>query len=299
MISGKTCLVGLLGQPVNHSLSPVIHNAAMKEMDLDWCYLAMPCEAKNLKTISKALLQINCQGLNITIPHKQEAMNICEHISPLAKKLGAVNTLVPNQKGGWNGMNTDVEGFLAPLQNEKWLKRKAIILGCGGSARAVIAGLQKLNFSQITVIARKETALKKFLIDFKSNIAESEENSTYLKGLQINNQEIPQAIEEADLIVNTTPVGMSAKNTTSTKPKEIPLGEKIWEHLKPKTTLYDLIYTPKPTSWLTLGAENGCKQINGLEMLIQQGAASLRLWSKNDQIPIDVMREAAKQHLNA
>ena len=110
MISGKTSLVGLLGNPVDHSLSPIIQNAAMQEMGLDWCYIAMPCKPENLESVTKALRMLNCQGLNITIPHKQKAINICDHISPLAKKIGAINTLVPNKEGGWNGAGRPKEG---------------------------------------------------------------------------------------------------------------------------------------------------------------------------------------------
>ena len=299
MISGKTSLVGLLGQPVNHSLSPVIHNAAMQEMGLDWCYLAMPCESKNLNLITKALRNLNCKGLNITIPHKQSALSICNTISPLAKKLGAVNTLIPNQEQGWNGANTDVEGFLAPLKAKEWKINKAIILGCGGSARAVMAGLENLGIKEVIVIARKENSLNSFLKDLNPKNLNLKKNQIHLKGLLNQNNDISNHIKEADLIINTTPIGMSPKNARTGQSQEIPLGEKIWENLEAKTMLYDLIYTPRPTAWLTLGAKRGCKQIDGLEMLIQQGAASLRLWSETKDIPIDVMRAAAKKHLTS
>ena len=163
MINGKASVLGLLGPPVNHSLSPLIHNTALPAMDLNWCYLAMPCEAKDLGIVTKALREINCKGLNITIPHKEEIIGICDYISPLANRLGAVNTLIPNQDQGWNGENTDVEGFLAPLKSKQWQGGKAIVLGCGGSARAVIAGLEYLNFQDISIIGRKQLNINKFL----------------------------------------------------------------------------------------------------------------------------------------
>ena len=106
-----------------------------------------------------------------------------------------------------------------------------------------------------------------------------------------------KTIQTADLIVNTTPVGMSNKKNSTQFNQAIPLEKHIWQHLKPETTLYDLIYTPRPTAWLTLGAKNGCKQIDGLEMLVQQGAASLKIWSNHDEVPIDIMRTAAKNYL--
>ena len=144
MISGTTGLIGLLGQPVSHSLSPVMHNAALKAMDLDWRYLALPCEAEDLEAVLDGLKAVGCRGLNVTIPHKQQIAGLCRELSPLARRLGAVNTLTPLANDGWHGHNTDAEGFLAPLQEhaEEWRGSEAVVLGCGGSARAVGAGLQ-------------------------------------------------------------------------------------------------------------------------------------------------------------
>ncbi len=297
MISGKTKLIGLLGQPVTHSLSPVIHNAALKAMGLDWCYIALPCETKNFEIVTKALREINCQGLNITIPHKQIALNVCNQIKPLAKKLGAINTLIPNKEGGWTGTNTDVEGFIAPLKEKKLFNKKAIVIGNGGSARAVIAGLNKLGFAEITVIGRNNESLTNFIKDLNSKFFNIDNSKKSLKGLLQDDQAIIKKIANANLIINTTPVGMSTSSKNNSHAKGIPLCKEFWEYLNPQTILYDLIYTPRPTSWLTLGASKGCEIIDGLEMLIQQGAESLKLWSRSNEVPIDVMREAAKQQL--
>ena len=297
MISGQTCLVGLLGQPVDHSLSPVIQNAALKEMGLDWCYLAMPCKAEDLKMVTKALRNLNCKGLNITIPHKQQAVDICDHVSSIAKNLGAINTLIPNQEGGWNGANTDVEGFLAPLKTKHWGGKKVIVIGNGGSARAVMAGLHGLKLDEITVIGRSQNNLNRFINNLSKKIFKSEDNTLSLQGLLQSNPEVIEKITQANLIINTTPIGMSAKGYVSVENDAIPLGKDIWKHLKTKTVLYDLIYTPRPTPWLKLGIENGFEIIDGLEMLIQQGAASLKLWTQEDEIPINTMKKAAKKHL--
>ena len=157
MISGTTELIGLLGQPVSHSLSPVMHNAALKAMALDWRYMAFPCDAENLKAVLDGLQAMGCRGLSVTIPHKQQVVGLCQELSPLARRLGAVNTLTPLKEGGWHGHNTDMEGFLAPLQTqlEQWLGAEAVVLGCGGSARAVVAGLQQLPLTAIP--CRRET----------------------------------------------------------------------------------------------------------------------------------------------
>ena len=297
MISGTTSLIGLLGQPVHHSLSPVMQNAALTAMNLDWCYMAMPCETNDLANVLCALRSLNCLGLNITIPHKQDVAKTCRELSPLAKRLKAVNTLIPHADGGWTGTNTDVAGFIAPLQESKceWHGRRAVVLGCGGSARAVVAGLQDLKLAQIMVVGRRSDALKRFLDDLQPNPASSESDcQVLLQGILQQDPALVEQLTKADLVVNTTPVGMSQNRAeTSTPRAPMPLGKKIWQNLSPKTTLYDLIYTPKPTAWLTLGTEHGCHCIDGLEMLVQQGAASLRLWSGNNQVPIEEMRKAA------
>ena len=172
MINGDTSLVGLLGNPVRHSLSPVMQNAAIESMGLNWRYLALPCTSENLDEVLKGLRAVDCQGLNVTIPHKQAIAELCEELSPLAKRLGAVNTLIPGAGGGWFGTNTDVEGFLAPLgANDAWAGRHAVVIGCGGSARAVVAGLQTLNLSSITVVGRRSEALQAFITDLQQDKA--------------------------------------------------------------------------------------------------------------------------------
>ena len=113
---GSTALVGVLGDPVRHSLSPAMHNAALAALGLDWVYLALPVAAADLATVVAALEALDCRGLNVTIPHKQAVAALAAELSPLAQRLGAVNTLVRRPGGGWLGTNTDVEGFLAPLR---------------------------------------------------------------------------------------------------------------------------------------------------------------------------------------
>ena len=108
-ITGKTNLVGLLGQPVSHSLSPIMHNAAYEAMGLDWCYVAIPCDKINLTRVTTALRVINCKGLNVTIPHKQEVLKACNKLTAIASNIQAVNTLIPEKNNQWIGANTDVE----------------------------------------------------------------------------------------------------------------------------------------------------------------------------------------------
>ena len=294
MISGTTGLIGLLGQPVSHSLSPVMHNAALRAMDLDWRYLALPCEAVNLESVLNGLEAVGCRGLNVTIPHKQAVAGLCRELSPLAKRLSAVNTLTPLRNGGWHGHNTDAEGFLAPLQTPaaQWHDAEAVVLGCGGSARAVVAGLQQLPLAAIHVAGRRPEVLETFLSDLK---ADQGSESVPLMAMALETEPIRRLLKTSKLVVNSTPVGMQGHGDDDA----MPLGRDLWTAVDASTTLYDLIYTPRPTPWLALGQQRGCRTIDGLEMLVQQGAASLRRWSGRSDVPVELMREAAQRSLIA
>ena len=292
-ISGKTKLIGLLGEPVDHSISPIIQNAAIQEMGLDWCYLAMPCKAKDISNVLLALRNLNCQGLNITIPHKNLVAKQCAALSSISKKISAVNTLIPTEQNGWFGTNTDIEGFIAPLKSKALTKDKALIIGCGGSAKAVATGLEDLQFKEILVTGRNSSKLKYFIEEMKISFKDSISSGQNINSIDCSSPDLINVIQESDLIVNTTPIGMQNLSTKIS----MPLGEKIWSNLNTKTILYDLIYIPKQTKWLEFGKKLNCETIDGLEMLLNQGAASLRLWSGEKDIPIETMRNAAKKHL--
>jgi len=290
-ITGKTNLVGLLGQPVDHSLSPTMHNAAYREMGLDWCYLAMPCNTKDLEKVTKALRYLECKGLNITIPHKQEILKVCNKLTETANDIQAVNTLIPEKNNQWVGANTDVEGFLAPLKDHDLKNKSVVVIGCGGSARAVLMGLSSLNIKKVTIIGRNEDSLS-FFVKSMSNLLSKKRIS--IKGINNKKLNVSPYVQEADLIINTTPIGMNFKNTEQ---ENIPLGYKIWDGLSSKTILYDLIYTPRPTNWLKLGEQKNCCTIDGLDMLVEQGAFSIRLWSGFNDVPIQTMKSSAEKHL--
>ena len=290
-ITGKTKLVGLLGQPVNHSLSPVMHNAAYEEMGLDWCYVAIPCDRENIEKVTTALRIVDCKGLNVTIPHKQEVIKACNKLTETANKIQAVNTLVPEKNNKWIGANTDVEGFLMPLKNHNLINKSVIVIGCGGSARAVVMGLNNLNIKKITIIGRNKNSLNVFITSMKNLLSK---NQISIEGIDNKELDITSYIEEADLIINTTPIGMNDQNNVK---NNIPLGNEIWNCLSNKTILYDLIYTPRPTNWLKLGQKKNCFVIDGLDMLVGQGALSIKLWSGFNDVPIQIMKSSAKKHL--
>lgn len=291
---GSTALVGVLGDPVRHSLSPAMHNAALAALGLDWVYLALPVAAPDLATVVAALEALDCRGLNVTIPHKQAVAALAAELSPLAQRLGAVNTLVRRPEGGWLGTNTDVEGFLAPLREGDWQGQRAVVLGCGGSALAVLAGLEQLGFSSIAVAGRNATALAALQAGCRDWLPALEP----LAWTTADDERLLQALAQADLVVNSTPVGM-ASTTDPMAANRSPLAAAALDRLRPGSGVYDLIYTPRPTALLRGAAERGCRTWDGLEMLVQQGAAALRLWSGRDTVPVAAMRQTALERLEA
>ena len=296
---GSTALVGVLGDPVRHSLSPAMHNAALAALGLDWVYLALPVAAADLATVVAALEALDCRGLNVTIPHKQAVAALAAELSPLAQRLGAVNTLVRRPGGGWLGTNTDVEGFLAPLREgnrpgQRAPGQRAVVLGCGGSALAVLAGLEQLGFSSIAVAGRNATTLAALQAGCRDWLPALEP----LAWTTANDERLLQALAQADLVVNCTPVGMASTRDPMAANRS-PLAAAALDRLRPGSGVYDLIYTPRPTALLRGAAERGCRTWDGLEMLVQQGAAALRLWSGRDTVPVDAMRQAALERLQA
>jgi shikimate dehydrogenase len=189
-----------------------------------------------------------------------------------------------------------VEGFMAPLRHGPWQGKRALVLGCGGSARAVVAGLVELGFGAITVVARRPEALAAFAqacgpwAPQLTPLAWSDLGSATDQVLGHT------ALAQADLVVNTTPIGMAS----ATDPKAsmaCPLNPAQLDQLRSGATVYDLIYTPRPTELLRQAAHRGCPTLDGLEMLVQQGAAALRLWSGLETVPTNAMRAAVEAAL--
>jgi len=286
MISSKTSFIALIGNPVSHSLSPIMQNAALQYLGLDLIYIAVPCKDEDLELVLNSFKKINCKGLNITVPHKEKVFNLCSEISPIANKLKAINTLKLNSEKKWSATNTDVEGFIYPLKNLNLAKKKGIVLGSGGAARSVIQGLINLNLSTISVISRNKSSLDELIRNF--------DNQIQLQGLLNSDDQAQILIREADLIVNTTPAGMK---TTKYENNEMPYGEAFWSSLNSQTIIYDLIYNPAPTPLLKFCTKKGCMTIDGLEMLVAQGMKSLSFWTNGLEVPFDIMNDALKNYL--
>ncbi|MBW4540338.1 MAG: shikimate dehydrogenase [Myxacorys chilensis ATA2-1-KO14] len=283
-ITGRTKLLGVIGYPIEHSLSPIMHNAALLEMGLEYVYLPFEIAPENLEAAVSGFAAIALQGFNITIPHKQAIVPFLTNVTDVAATIGAVNT-VWRTEVGWSGTNTDVIGFLAPLQalQKDWSSTRAVILGNGGAARAVVAGCSQLGCADIQVVGRNPEKLNAFL--------QSWNGSPFAQNLQVRSWDaLPDLLSDADLIVNTTPIGMSPQIDQS------PLTSTDVQQLKKGAIAYDLIYVPNPTLFLQQARSQGCMTIDGLEMLIGQGVAALEIWTKQT-VPVETMRQSLRQHL--
>ncbi|MEO1375471.1 MAG: shikimate dehydrogenase [Cyanobacteria bacterium J06635_10] len=285
MITGTTKLLGVIGHPVEHSLSPLMHNAALAKLGLNYVYLPFPIEPQNLAKALDGFAAIGVVGFNATIPHKQVIIPLLSQIEPIAQAVGAVNTVI-RQDDRWIGTNTDVEGFIAPLRSrgEDWSQIAAVVLGNGGAARAVVAGCAQLGCASIHVVGRNLQKLSEFRDSWK--------DSPWQVNLQIHQWDsLPQIIKNANLLINTTPIGMYPNLENS------PLDRELFAHLPKGAIAYDLIYTPSPTKFLQYAAAYDATAIDGLEMLVQQGAAALKIWLQRESVPVDVMRQTLQQQL--
>ena len=284
LITGTTKLLGVIGHPVEHSLSPLMHNAAIASLGLDYVYVPFPIKPENLPAAIQGFAAVGVVGFNVTIPHKQAILPLLS-VEPIAQAVGAVNTVI-RKHHQWIGTNTDVEGFLYPLQrhHQDWSQKVAVILGNGGAARAVVAGCHQLGFAKIHVVGRNVQRLQEF--------GNSWNNSPISENLEVHQwEELPKLIPQANLLVNTTPIGMYPKVNES------PLSVKEIANLPKGAIAYDLIYIPKPTQFLEQAEKQGAIAIDGLEMLVQQGVAALKIWLQQETVPVEVMRQALQKHL--
>lgn len=284
MITGATQLLGVIGHPVEHSLSPIMHNAAIAHLGVNYIYLPFPIEVTGLAAAIAGFEAIGLQGFNITLPHKQAIIPMLTEISETAQAVGAVNT-VWRTRSGWSGDNTDVAGFLAPLKSmaRDWRQTTALVLGNGGAARAVVAGCSQLGCAAIEVVGRNQTKLQAFQQSWLASPLQPK--------LTVHLWDtLPDLLPQAGLVVNTTPIGMYPHINAS------PLSPALITQLSTAAIAYDLIYTPNPSQFLRQAAAQGAIPIDGLEMLVQQGAAALEIWLQQ-AAPVEIMRRSLKQQL--
>lgn len=282
MITGNTKLLGVMGHPINHSFSPAIHNAALSDAGLDYAYLPLEVPPEALENMIKWIRTINFHGFNVTIPHKNKILPLLDEVTDEAKKVGAVNTVV-RENGKLIGYNTDIAGFIAGLKeaNCSAENKNAVVLGAGGATRAVVFALIKEKVKNISIIARSVSKAKNLAMDFNSLLNITCHN--------FNDEEYKTAAKNADIIVNTTPLGMFPNIDA------MPIID--FSLVKQEALIYDIIYTPEETKFLKEAKAHNLKTQNGEMMLVEQGAAAFRLWTgknPNTELMKETLRAALK-----
>jgi len=277
-------IMGLIGYPLGHSVSPAMHNTAFKKLGLDCEYSLFEVEPKDLKEAVEGMRALHIAGFNVTIPHKEAVMPFLDEVTEIARVIGAVNT-VKNQNGKLIGYNTDGAGFIESLKNDAKIKPKgkhAVILGAGGASRAVTVMLAESGAKTIT-ITDIEAAKAKELTEYVDSYFD-----TSCDNVEVNSQELQRSIAQAEILINCTPLGMAPKIKAS------PLADNI--ELHKKLMIYDLVYNPAETKLMKTAKAAGAKVCSGLGMLVYQGALAFTLWT-GAEAPVEAMRKAAQAAL--
>ncbi len=273
--TATTGLVVLLGDPVGHSLSPALHNAAFEHDGLDLVYLACAVESGRLEESMSGLWALGGRGANVTLPHKRDALALASEATPDAQALGAANTLVRTGTG-WRADNTDVAGFLAPLAGVSLRGESVVVLGAGGAARAVVYGvLTGLDVARVTLVARRPEQAEELASDLEPVAGSTEIQVEALS-------EARSSVRDATLVVNATPVGMGDGQTPWPGDRDF----------RREQTIYDLVYRPSQTPLLAAASARGATTIGGLPMLLGQAGESYRQWTGRT-FPLDAARQAA------
>jgi shikimate dehydrogenase len=293
VINGRTQLIGLIGWPVAHSFSPAMHNAAAAAAGLDYVYVPLPVRPEDVAMAVPALPTLGFRGVNVTIPHKQAVMPLLDEVDPAAAAIGAVNTIVVENKsrgageqGRMVGYNTDWSGFLADLAvlGVSVKGRDCLVLGAGGSARAVAYGLASAG-GQVQVLARRSEQARQLVTDLIPCLR-AITHEGWLTSWPITELGTAVSATTAPLIVNTTPLGMSPNIESSPWPNALPFPKDAF--------VYDLVYNPRQTKLMQQAQAAGCGVSNGLGMLVHQGALAFQLWT-GVMPDVDVMRQAIEQ----
>ncbi|MBC8276087.1 MAG: shikimate dehydrogenase [Chloroflexi bacterium] len=285
-----TQFISVIGYPLKHSVSPDFQQAALDHYKLDIRYEAREIKAADLLSAINQLRQPQNLGANITVPYKKAVLPLIDEVDDFAGLVGAVNTIV-NRDGKLVGFNTDAYGFLRALRDDARFKpenKRAIVLGAGGAARAVGFALLQERISSLT-IANRTMAKAVSLASSLANHAVNNKISTEIAAVPWQSSKLTEAVENCQLIVNCTSLGMKGSPYEEESP--------LVSDLIPKDALvYDLVYNPLETPLLRIAREAGANTIGGLPMLVYQGAASFELWTDREA-PLDIMLPAARQAL--
>ena len=286
-IHGKTRVVGVFGDPVEHTLSPPMQNRAFAAMGLPYVYVPWHVSAEYLADAVAAIRALRLKGVNVTIPHKVAVLDLLDEVTPQARLIGAVNT-IENRNGRLIGHNTDAPGFLRSLVEETGVTpegQRFLLLGAGGAARAIAVQLL-LSGARSLVLANRSLARAQQLCQFLDGLVPQ----THVEAIALNTQseEFLQALVHADVLVNTTSAGMYPHH------KEPPLVSA--DLLRRELLVCDIVYTPRRTALLKEAERAGCRVLSGLGMLAHQGALAIEIWTGR-QAPVELMKQTLDEEL--
>lgn len=266
-LSAATSVVGVMGDPVTHSLSPLLHNTAFAAMGLDWVSVGFPVPAGRAGDALVGAAALGIRGLSVTMPHKDAVAMVVDRRSPSAEQLGAVNCVVRHE-GGWLGDNTDGPGFVASLRRRHFdpAGARCLVVGAGGAARAVIAGLAGAGAAEVIVVNRSRQ---------RAEAAVTLAGAAGRVGLESD-------AGSCDLVVNATPLGMDGTGEGGTAWPVDP----AW--LGRGHVVVDLVYHPRSTPWMEAARSRGAQVANGVGMLVHQAALQLELWTGVEP-PVEAM----------
>ena len=280
-ISGKTRLCGVIGDPIAHSLSPVIHNAAFRHLKLDFVFLAFNVKPSELENAMRGIRGLGIHGLNVTMPLKRAVTSFLDEIDPTAKSLGVVNTIL-NNNGRLCGFNTDGVGALRALKENKvpLSGKKVLLLGAGGAAKAIALSLTR-EVEELLLLNRTPKKARELKESLNQHFGRKVTVGTFSSSV------VQKYLQDADVLINATSVGMHPNPSQSIIPREF---------LKTDLVVMDIVYNPVETKLVKDARAAGARVITGVEMLIHQGAASFEIWT-GCPAPVDVMREATLSKL--
>ncbi|MBO8159259.1 shikimate dehydrogenase [Thermosyntropha sp.] len=282
LITANTKVIGLFGYPLKHTLSPLMHNAVLEKMGLDYVYIPFEVNPGNVKDAVKSIKSLNFLGVNVTVPFKEEVIAYLDELSDEALACQAVN-LIKNDNGRLIGDNTDGKGFLESLKEEGIpLKGKAVIIGAGGAARAISYTMAKAGFAPICFFdlnGSKAEALAEFI-----------ENKTGIRTAAgtMSEDVFLRESGDADIIINCSPVGMY--------PDIEALPVKKLDGINPDAVICDIVYNPLETLFLRKAKEKGHKVVNGIGMFVYQGALTLQILTGFNP-PVELMKEVVYRHV--
>jgi shikimate dehydrogenase len=280
-ITSKTKLCAVIGKPIGHSVSPVIHNAGYRELALDYVYLAF--EANEVGQAIAAMRELDIRGLSVTIPHKIDALAHCDQLDSSAQELGALNTIV-NEAGRLIGYNTDGPAAIRLLERQGVNLRaaKVVMLGAGGAGLALSLSLVSAGTRELVLVEEDMERCK--------GLSERElPAELQLSLVHCADDSLQERIKGADLLINCTPVGMHPKGEGTPVPREM---------LHEGLTVFDLVYNPRPTRLLSEAAAAGARTMDGLAQLVEQAALQFKLFTGQEP-PRGVMMQAAERAMQA